>query len=120
MFWGWYSVGDGGMRRGGCFFLPLLFLCGSFFLFDNFNGGWLLPMIVVALLWLALPALLNRGAPPGEWDGEVIEGEKPKRGFSREKRKRDAEYLHRDDGEVLEVIEPPEDDDRRPNDAITL
>lgn len=116
MFWGWWSFGEGGVRRSsGCFFLPLIFICGSFFVFDNFRAGWLLPLVGLGLAWL----LLLRGFTPGagqnphrEW-GEAFEDEKPKRDADAEKPKRDSDYLYRDDGDILEVVDPPEETDPR-------
>lgn len=113
MFWGWWSSGEGGMRRGGgCLFLPLLFICGSFFVFDNFRVGWLLPMIGLGLAWLLLSGVFSNQTRA--W------GEKPKRDFDTEKPKRDSDYLYRDDGDVLEVIEPPEDTDSYSDDDRPL
>lgn len=124
MFWGWWSFGEGGMRRGGgCLFLPLIFICGSFFVFDNFKSSWLLPLIGIGLAWFLLPRILNHGmgqTPSHEWRGDVFEDEEPKRDFDMEKPKRDSDYVYRDDGDVLEVIEPPEETDPRSDDARPL
>jgi hypothetical protein len=110
MFFGWFSFGDGTMRRGGggCLVLPFLFLFGSCFMFDNFNPTWLLLLLAVGVGWYVLRGYM-RGAQPveGEWDGE-----KPKRDFGDEKPKRVSEVLSRDDGDVIEVIDPP---DTRPD-----
>lgn len=123
MFWGWFSSGDGGMRHGGgCIFLPFLFICGSFFLFDNFNSGWLLGLILVAVMWFVFSTVFGRvGAAQvedGSWEGGVFDGEKPKRDFADEKPKRSGEYIERHDGEILEVIEPSEEEDSRPRDEL--
>ena len=124
MFWGWYSTGDGRVNRGGgCIFLPLLFVCGSFSLMGGFDIGWLLGLLLVgAVLWFAFSALFNRAGTAqvedGSWGGAMFEGEKPKRDFADdydgdEKPKRGFEYIERPDGEILAVIDPNEEDDRR-------
>jgi hypothetical protein len=123
MFWGWFSSGDGGMRRGGgCIFLPFLFICGSFFLFDNFNSGWLLGLILVAVLWFVFSTMFSRANPvqveDGSWDSGMFDDEKPKRDFAEEKPKRSVEYIERPDGEILEVIDPGEEDDGHPRDKL--
>lgn len=117
MFWGWYSFGSG-RRGGGCFFLPLLFICGAFFMADNFRAGWLLPLAVIVVVWLAFVMMRNAGGQP-RVVGEDWDGEKPKRVFD-EKPKRDSEFIYHDDGDVLEVIESPDDDSRRPDDETLL
>jgi hypothetical protein len=118
MFWGWYSFGNG-RRSSGCFFLPFLCFCGSLFWFTGFNSRSLLPLILIALLGLIIPAILNQGARrqsyAEDWNGDLIDGEKPKRNFD-EKPKRTGEYLYRDDGEVLEVVDPPQEPVRRDDD----
>ena len=121
MFWGWFSGGNGGMRRGGgCIFLPFLLVCGSFYLFDGLNNSWLLGLIVVGILWFLFSTMFSRSsaahADDGRWGGGLFVDEKPKRDFADEKPKRDFEYIERDDGEILEVIDPAEEDDGRPRD----
>ncbi len=119
MFWGWYSFGNGSRRGGGCMFLPFLLICGSFFMLDNFNGGWLLPLVVIALFLFVLPNILNQGRQ-AQVEGYDLENDKPKRDFDDEKPKRDGEYLSLDDGDVLEVIDPPETEKRRLDDEAAL
>ncbi len=121
MFWGWYGFNNG-RRSSGCFFLPFLCLCGSLFSFTGFNGRSMLPLILIALLGLVIPAILNQGARQQayveEGSGDLFDGEKPKRDFD-EKPKRTGEYLYRDDGDVLEVVDPPQEPVRRyPDDAL--
>lgn len=128
MFWGWFSTGDGRFNRGGCFFLPFLFICGSFFLFDNLNSGWLLALVAIAVLWFVFATMFNRpGAAQvedGSWGSGTFEDEKPKRDFAdddeypEEKPKRSSEYIERPGGEMLDVIEPDEEDDGQPPDAL--
>jgi hypothetical protein len=97
MFWGWYSIGGDGVRRngGGCFFLPFLLLCGSFYLFDSFNSRWLLPVLLIGLLWFVVSAIFN--SKPF--------GEKPKRDLEKPKRT----MIVSDEGEFIEIDE----DERR-------
>lgn len=109
---GWFSFGGGGMRRGGggCIFLPFLFLCGSFYLFDHLNSGWLLILIAIVVLWVVMSGALR---PRGIAEGDPLYDEKPKRDFddfAEEKPKRTGSYLTRDNGERLEVVEPDEDE----------
>jgi hypothetical protein len=93
MFWGWFSFDNGGLRRGGgCIFLPFLFICGSSFLFSRGNATWLILLVLVAAAWFMFSNMQN--------------GEKPKRDFEKPKR----EYLSRDDGEFIEVVDPTEDE----------
>jgi len=109
MFFGWWSSSEGGVRRGGgCFFLPLIILCGSFYVFDDFRIGWLFPLIGIGLAWLLLSGVFS-GQP-----------EKPKRDFETEKPKHGSDYLYRDDGDVLEVVEPPEETDSYSDDDQPL
>jgi hypothetical protein len=111
MFWGWYSFGNG-PRSSGCFFLPFLFVCGAPFLLSGFNSRFLLPLLLIAVLGLVIPAILNQGAQrrayDGGWDGDPLDGGKPKNDFD-DKPKRTDDYLYRDDGEVLEVVDPPQE-----------
>ncbi|MEP6986625.1 MAG: hypothetical protein ABI970_13550 [Chloroflexota bacterium] len=82
----------------------------------------MLPLILIALLGLVIPAILNQGARRQAYvedgNGDLFNGEKPKRN-SDEKPKRSGEYLYRDDGDVLEVVHPPQEPVRRyPDDAL--
>ena len=107
MFWGWYSFGNG-PRSSGCFFLPFLCVCGSPFLLSGFNSRFLLPVILIAVLGLIIPAILNQGARRQAYgDGDLLDDEKSKRDFD-DKPKRTGEYLYRDNADVLEVIDPPQ------------
>ena len=113
MFWGWYSSGGNGFRRGGgCLFLPFLFIYSSLFMFDNFNSSWLMPVILGLILWFAVSTLFNRQPQPSMqgngWDTGAFGDEKPKRDFGYDKPKRQPDLLYRDDGDVLEVIDPPD------------
>jgi hypothetical protein len=111
MFWGWYSFGNG-PRSSGCFFLPFLLVCGAPFLFSGFNSRFLLPLLLIAVLGLVIPAILNQSAQrrayDGGWNGEPFDGDKPKNDFD-DKPKRTDDYLYRDDGEVLEVVDAPQE-----------
>lgn len=102
MFWGWFSWGDDrGRWGGGCLFLPLFLFCGSFYLFSGFNSRSILPLLLLGgLLLLILPLALNR----------VAEAQKRKNDFAGEKPKH-SEYLAREDDEILEAVEPREDDE---------
>lgn len=104
MFWGWYSSGNG-RRSSGCFFFPFLCICSSLFWFSGFNSRFLWPLILIVLLGLIIPAVLNQGA-------RQAYGEKAKRDFD-EKPKRSGEYILLDDGEILEVEDPPHEFARR-------
>jgi hypothetical protein len=95
MFWGWYSFGDGRTRRGGgCFFLPLFLLCGSFYMFGG-DSSLLIPLLLAVVLWWAVSSMMRSRV---EHDTPYLD-EKPKRG---------REVIIGDDGELIDI----EDDDR--------
>jgi hypothetical protein len=120
MFWGWFSSG-GGMRRsgGGCLFLPFLFLCGMVYMFDGFNTGWLMPLLMVGLIWLVFSMMFN-SRRQAQTESNGWDYEKPKRGLSDydEKPKRGTKRYLGDDGEIIEMDDSNEVDYRTRDDEL--